>query len=48
MSELNLTPTAAKTLQRWHAMLANRDLKALPDLLAGDMTKATKDIHTAP
>ena len=26
----------------------DHSLKALPDLLAGDMTKATKDIHTAP
>ena len=26
----------------------DHSLRALPDLLAGDMTKATKDIHTAP
>lgn len=27
MSELTLTPAAAHSLQRWHAMLASRDLK---------------------
>ncbi|MEZ7828690.1 MAG: aminoacyl-tRNA hydrolase, partial [Brachymonas denitrificans] len=26
----------------------DHSLRALPDLLAGDMVKATKDIHTAP
>lgn len=46
MSELNLTPTAAKTLQRWHAMLANRDLKALPDLLAPDAVFRSPMAHT--
>ena len=46
MSELNLTPAAAKTLQRWHAMLANRDLKALPDLLAPDAVFRSPMAHT--
>lgn len=46
MSELNLTPTAAKSLQRWHAMLANRDLKALPDLLAPDAVFRSPMAHT--
>ena len=46
MSELNLTPTAAKTLQRWHAMLANRDLKALPELLAPDAVFRSPMAHT--
>ena len=36
MSELTLTPAAAHTLQRWHTMMAGRDLKSLPELLAPD------------
>ena len=46
MSELNLTPAAAQTLQRWHAMLANRDLKALPELLAPDAVFRSPMAHT--
>ena len=46
MSELNLTPAAAHTLQRWHAMLANRDLKALPELLAPDAVFRSPMAHT--
>lgn len=46
MSELTLTPAAAHTLQRWHAMLANRDLQALPDLLAPDAVFRSPMAHT--
>ena len=34
MSALQLHPQAAASLQRWHAMVAARDLGALPELLA--------------
>ena len=33
MSELNLNPNVAASLKQWHAMLGNRDLSALPELL---------------
>lgn len=33
MPELKLQPAAAQSLQRWHEMVANRDLGALPALL---------------
>ncbi|WP_426132593.1 nuclear transport factor 2 family protein [Pseudomonas sp. PWP3-1b2] len=46
MSELNLAPAAAHTLQRWHAMLANRDLESLPDLLAPDAVFRSPMAHT--
>ncbi|WP_395607508.1 nuclear transport factor 2 family protein [Pseudomonas sp. B22129] len=46
MSELTLAPAAAHTLQRWHAMLANRDLKALPELLAPDAVFRSPMAHT--
>ncbi|KGE64823.1 MULTISPECIES: nuclear transport factor 2 family protein [Pseudomonas] len=46
MSELTLYPAAAHTLQRWHAMLANRDLKALPELLAPDAVFRSPMAHT--
>lgn len=46
MSELTLDPAAAHTLQRWHAMLANRDLKALPELLAPDAVFRSPMAHT--
>ena len=46
MSELTLNPAAAHTLQRWHAMLANRDLKALPELLAPDAVFRSPMAHT--
>lgn len=46
MSELTLDPAAAYTLQRWHAMLANRDLKALPELLAPDAVFRSPMAHT--
>ncbi|MGY4638588.1 nuclear transport factor 2 family protein [Pseudomonas sp. P7548] len=46
MSELTLTPAAALTLQRWHAMLAARDLKSLPELLAADAVFRSPMAHT--
>ncbi|MGH8451759.1 nuclear transport factor 2 family protein [Pseudomonas sp.] len=46
MSELTLTPAAAHTLQRWHAMLAARDLKSLPELLAPDAVFRSPMAHT--
>lgn len=46
MSELTLTPAAAHSLQRWHAMLASRDLKNLPDLLAPDAVFRSPMAHT--
>lgn len=46
MSELNLTPAAAQTLQRWHAMLADRNLDALPELLAPDAVFRSPMAHT--
>ncbi|MDO9346942.1 nuclear transport factor 2 family protein [Pseudomonas pergaminensis] len=46
MSELNLTPAAAHTLQRWHAMLADRNLNALPELLAPDAVFRSPMAHT--
>lgn len=46
MSELTLTPAAALTLQRWHAMLAARDLNSLPELLAADAVFRSPMAHT--
>lgn len=46
MSELTLTPAAAQTLLRWHAMLAGRDLQSLPELLAPDAVFRSPMAHT--
>ncbi|MGY2288301.1 nuclear transport factor 2 family protein [Pseudomonas sp. SDO528_S397] len=46
MSDLSLTPAAAHTLRRWHAMLAQRDLSALPELLAPDAVFRSPMAHT--
>lgn len=46
MSELTLPPAAAQTLQRWHAMLAGRDLQSLPELLAPDAVFRSPMAHT--
>lgn len=46
MSELTLTPAAAATLQRLHAMLAGRDLQSLPELLAPDAVFRSPMAHT--
>ncbi|MGR3885583.1 nuclear transport factor 2 family protein [Pseudomonas sp. 1152_12] len=46
MSELTLTPAAAQTLQRWHTLLATRDLTSLPELLAPDAVFRSPMAHT--
>ena len=47
MSEqLNLSPEAAHSLKRWHAMLVAGDLKALPELLAPDAVFRSPMAHT--
>ncbi|MGR2708249.1 polyketide cyclase [Pseudomonas sp. IB20] len=46
MSELTLTPAAAQTLQRWHALLATRDLTSLPELLAPEAVFRSPMAHT--
>lgn len=46
MSERHLNPAAAHSLQRWHAMLAARDLNALPELLAPDAVFRSPMAHT--
>ena len=33
MSELKLNPNVAASLKQWHAMLGNRDLSGLPEML---------------
>ena len=44
--ELSLSPQAAHSLQRWHAMLAAGDLKTLPELLAPDAVCRSPMAHT--
>lgn len=44
--ELNLSPLAAHSLKRWHAMLAAGDLKTLPELLAPDAVFRSPMAHT--
>ncbi|WP_375739030.1 nuclear transport factor 2 family protein [Pseudomonas boanensis] len=46
MSELNLHPLAATSLQRWHDMLNQRDLAALPELLAANVVFRSPMAHT--
>ncbi|WP_448651336.1 nuclear transport factor 2 family protein [Pseudomonas fluorescens] len=46
MSELTLTRATAQTLQRWHSMLAARDLQSLPELLAPDAVFRSPMAHT--
>jgi hypothetical protein len=46
MSELNLHPRAAASLQRWHEMLDRRDLTALPELLAANVVFRSPMAHT--
>ncbi len=46
MSELNLAPQAAATLQRWHQMIEQRDFAALPQLLADDVVFRSPMAHT--
>ena len=46
MTELNLHPQAAASLQRWHDMLDRRDLTALPELLAANVVFRSPMAHT--
>ncbi|WDH19824.1 nuclear transport factor 2 family protein [Pseudomonas chlororaphis] len=46
MSDLKLHPQAAASLQRWHAMLAQGDLGALPDLLDSTVVFRSPMAHT--
>ncbi|MDH4585720.1 nuclear transport factor 2 family protein [Pseudomonas sp. BN415] len=46
MSELNLNPRAAESLQRWHDMVAQQDLSALPELLATNVVFRSPMAHT--
>lgn len=46
MSELKLHPQATASLQRWHAMLEQRDLGALPALLADNVVFRSPMAHT--
>ena len=47
MSDLKLFPQAAATLQRWHAMVATRDLSALPELLDAKAVFRSPMAHTS-
>ncbi|MBO0494049.1 nuclear transport factor 2 family protein [Pseudomonas sp. Marseille-Q1929] len=46
MTALPLNPAATHSLQRWHTMLASRDLTALPELLAPDAVFRSPMAHT--
>ncbi|PAU63892.1 polyketide cyclase [Pseudomonas sp. PIC25] len=46
MSELNLPPQAAASLQHWHGMIDRRDLSALPELLAESVVFRSPMAHT--
>ncbi|AZD08461.1 hypothetical protein C4K26_3058 [Pseudomonas chlororaphis] len=46
MSDLKLHPQAAASLQRWHAMLAQGDLGALPELLDSKVVFRSPMAHT--
>ncbi|GLZ86843.1 hypothetical protein Pres01_28940 [Metapseudomonas resinovorans] len=46
MSELNLQPQAAASLQRWHEMVEQQDLSALPELLAPNVVFRSPMAHT--
>ncbi|MDH4569080.1 nuclear transport factor 2 family protein [Pseudomonas sp. BN414] len=46
MSELNLQPQAAASLQRWHEMVEQQDLSALPELLAANVVFRSPMAHT--
>lgn len=47
MSDLQLQPPAATSLQRWHAMVADADLSALPELLAANVVFRSPMAHSA-
>ncbi len=46
MSELNLQPNVAASLQRWHEMIRQGDLQALPDLLDAQVVFRSPMAHT--
>lgn len=46
MSELKLHPQATVSLQRWHTMIAQGDLSALPDLLDSQAVFRSPMAHT--
>ncbi|WP_371366763.1 nuclear transport factor 2 family protein [Pseudomonas sp. QL9] len=46
MSELQLHPQAAASLQCWHAMVERKDLSKLPELLAPDAVFRSPMAHT--
>jgi ketosteroid isomerase-like protein len=46
MAELHLQEAAAASLKQWHAMVARRDLAALPELLAPDVVFRSPMAHT--
>jgi hypothetical protein len=45
MSELNLHPEAAKSLRRWHDMVARKDLGAVAELLDAEATFRSPMAH---
>jgi len=47
MSVLKLHPLAAASLQRWHAMVAQKDLSALPELLDAKAVFRSPMAHTS-
>lgn len=46
MSELNLHPQAAASLQHWHGMIDRRDLSSLPELLAESVVFRSPMAHS--
>lgn len=46
MSELNLHPAAAESLNRWHSMIRTGDLSALPELLDANAVFRSPMAHT--
>ncbi|WP_271407527.1 nuclear transport factor 2 family protein [Pseudomonas sp. Q1-7] len=46
MTDLNLHPRAAASLQRWHEMVERKDLGALPELLAENAVFRSPMAHT--
>ena len=46
MSELKLQPHAASALERWHAMVARKDLEGLPELLHPDVVFRSPMAHS--
>jgi hypothetical protein len=46
MSELNLHPNAAASLKHWHAMISQKDLSALPELLDPQAVFRSPMAHT--